>query len=249
MKYIRLYQGDSRRKVVKGRGTKRERRLVRDGASPLGDPGGREGTTHTTERSLTLTLTERANTAEASAVALLTSALVPADGDTVSGNRRGNASTSRNRCTASSLKSDSARDSGGSGSGDGSSNDGAVLSHSSLLELGKRLLNGRVDSKDHTAATMVAGALLAVPPRGLKGSDGVVPSGSRDDGAVGVGEKTRVKLGLGLPHARLSKGGLGHRVVLLQEDEVDNITDIGLNVLGGVNEATRTTNSNLNMLE
>lgn len=96
---------------------------------------------------------------------------------------------------------------------------------------------------------MVAGALLAVPPRGSGGVDSVLPCGSGDDGAVGVGEESRVVYCAFLLVAGKSKGGLGYRVVLLEEDEVDNVADSGLDVLGGVDETTGTTNSDLRLLE
>jgi len=119
---------------------------------------------------------------------------------------------------------------------------GSCGSDRGSLEFVKGVAGGRrIDGKNH-ALWAVAG-LFAVVPEGVAGQDrerhrGEVVDDIRSDGVesrakANVGETVRSeKLG-----ARALEGRLCHSVVLLVEPESDFVSDIGVNVLGVVNES------------
>jgi len=198
---------------------------------------------NTTVRSPSVTLREGTNTTEASAVASLWIALlVPAGSGVRNVDFLFRLLRSRGwfvRCE------------GDSGLGlyclfwgrwsSGSDGISSINLDSDFSELIEGLFSGRVDGENHSFATVSASTLLAIPPSGLLLLDDVLPSWSRNNSVVKIWHETRVLTTLE-PVARLCESGLGNRVILLLEDEMDGISNLGLDMGWGVNQSGITSN-------
>lgn len=213
------------------------------GFGALGLPGGGEHARETAEgaRALTLLGVGR-GAAEAGAVALAAGSGVPAWGHgseswwSLDWSWRWGSDGRRSGSAGTGVEGDGSGWGGGSGGSSGSGGVGAVDLDGDFLEDVEGLFGGGVDGEDHALAAVGAGALLAVPPGWLLLGYGVLPGGGRDDRVVGVGEEARVEFGTGFLDAWVVESGLRHGVVLLVEDKVHNVADVGLDVLWGVDK-------------